>query len=319
MINDLDELRSVLRMRADLAPNPDDMIPATRKLARRRQVRRRAMGLGGAVILTVLALAGTTLLGRTHPVPPMPGGGPLVTPTFPFSVSTLPDSLRLRQTGWVSTGGDPTTQAFSSYSMNFGGSIGPITNQVTIQWLRHEPVLQLGPTDSQSAYTWHGVMGSMANRKDQAVQHWDAIWPVGAQAWIDVTTTSSGVGYYGFPAVIDIVNAITTRPSLPLVPVHVPHLPAGFTVFNWQHSVLGERVQDDVDLCSRLTKSTGEQGCFQVIVGSGDFARARTSSGRVVTRGRQVDAGHWIGVYPAQVSGVDPAELDGLLREASIG
>lgn len=325
MMDDLDELRAVLRERADLAPNPDNLIPVTRKLARCRQMRRRGLGLGGAMVLTALALVSTALLGGTRPAPPtppMPAGGPLVTPMFPFSVGTLPEMLRLEQTGWASTGGDPTTRAFSSYSMDFGGSIGPITNRVTIQWLYHEPLVKLGPDDSQHPATWHGVTGSTAWRQDQAGQHWDAIWPVGAHAWIQVTTTSVGPGWLGLPGVADIVNAVTTTASTPLTTLQIPHLPAGYTVFSWRQTLLPGRVgpvQDDIELCPRPIKSTRAQACFEVLAAPGDFAYARTSSGRAVTRGRQVDATHWVGVYPAQVPGIQPAELNGLLAEASVG
>jgi hypothetical protein len=51
-----------------------------------------------------------------------------------------------------------------------------------------------------------------------------------------------------------------------------------------------------------------------------------TSYGQPVTKGRQIDADNWVGVYPGpafgdpwRIPGVDPAELNGLLQETSVG
>ncbi|HEY0804627.1 MAG TPA: hypothetical protein VGD84_06170 [Pseudonocardiaceae bacterium] len=322
MINDtddLDELRAVLRMRADLAPNPDDLIPATRKLARRRRIRRRGMVLSGVVVATALALIGASLLGRPSK-PVEPAGGPLVVPAFPFTVGTLPAGLR--PTGWESIGSTLTMQPFASHVMTFAGP----DDQLTVQSTNYDPALVDQPTGTATESTFL-VHGTLATLKSSAGHSWHISWPVGPLAWTDVIVAGDGNSQIHETDIAAIANAITTTPSTPLAGLDIPHLPVGFTAFSWLHSVTPRRAEDEVELCPSLTKSTDEQGCFSVITGHGSVAQATTPLGQPLTERHQIDADHWVGVYPApifggnvaRIIGVVQAELRGMLQEASVG
>jgi hypothetical protein len=246
----------------------------------------------------------------------MPAGGQLVQPAFPFTVGALPDGLE--PAGWESIGDAMAVRPFASHQLGF---VGP-HDQLGVAWVNRDPsssmVDRAGAVISGPSFTVHGVTATV-KQGTTAGHYWDISWPVGPSAWIEVIANGGNNGQAGWTDMVTIANAITATPSTPPATLAIPHLPLGFAPFSWRHYVPPGQIgpaQDEVELCPRVTSSAG---CFQVIAGHGDVAHATTSSGAAITRGHQIDTTHWVGVYPAQVPGIDAAELNGLLAETSVG
>ena len=238
LLGDTDDLRSLLRSRAALAPHPDDLIPATRPLARRRRQRRRGALFGGVVVLTVLALIGATML-RSVEASVTPSGPPLVPPVFPFSVGPLPDGLVLER--WTSLGGDIPRNAFTLDTMNFSG---PDTH-VIVEWTNYDPALTVTPQSvPRTTVTVHGVAGVAVGLNGQLSS---VSWPAGPLRWINVATDSPHA--VPEPTLLAIAAAVTARPSSPPTTFDIAHLPPGLRAVSWQHDQQGGVIDDSVELC----------------------------------------------------------------------
>jgi hypothetical protein len=327
MIDDFEELRTVLAMRADLAPDPDDLIRTTRKLAQRRQIRRRGAALGGVVVLTVLALIGTSMLGRTHerpakPVPPVPVGGPLIPPVFPFTVGALPYGLQ--PADWTSVGSDLTTQPLAADSMDFTSA----HDQISVQWRDADPALVDDPTDTTVGPTPYIVHGQVVRvRHGQSTDHyWDLSWPVTDRNWIEIIAGGDAHSQIREQDMATIANAVDIAPSAPLATLAIPHVPVGFTAFSWQHGVSSSQPgsgYDEVEFCPRvMPHSSDESRCFRVDTGHGTFDPADyipltgVNSNAVVVH-RQIDGDRWVQIVAPPASGLSAATLDYLMRETT--
>lgn len=311
LLGDTDDLRSLLRSRAALAPNPDDLLPATRPLARRRRLRRRGALFGGVVVLTTLALLGTTLLGSVD-APITPSGPPLIPPAFPFSVGQLPDGLV--PTGWFSTGSDLTLQPFAMDYLDF---TGPGVH-VSVQWENFDPALTVIPTaPTPTPATVHGAPAVVVT--DPTGEFASVSWPAAPERWFAVDMQAQTV--IGESTLLAVADAVTATPGSPPTTLDIAHLPAGFEAFSWQQDRRGG-VSDYVELCpTTMTKATGRKDCFTVVASNGSQTIQRAFFGNLVRiqHVRRIRGDVWAGVYPDQPVGISAAELDGLLREVSVG
>jgi len=311
LFGDTDDLRAILHSRAALAPNPDDLIPAVRPLARRRRLRRRGALFGGVVVLTTLALIGATML-RSVEAPVIPSGPPLLPPAFPFSVGNLPDGLV--PTGWLSTGSDLTLQPFDRDSMDFTGPRA----HATVQYVNFDPALTLIPTSQTSTLAAvHGAPAVVVT--DPTGEFASVSWPAAPGRWFAVDMQAQSV--IGEPAVLAVADAVTATPSSPPTTLDIAHLPAGFRAFSWQQDKRAG-VDDDVELCpTTMTKASGEKSCFTVVASNGSQTIKRAFFGNFtqVRNVRRIGSRGWAGVYPDHPAGISSAEIDGLLREVSVG
>jgi hypothetical protein len=304
MTHDLDQLRAVLRDRAALAPSADDLLPRTRQLARRRQVRRRAGLVTGVVVVTALALVGATVFGTPPPrhdptaIRPDPTERLVTPPTLPFTVGALPAGLRWG--GW-----DVILKPLSPIHALFTGP-----QEVVNVDLLDRDLAGLYPGVHRT-FTVHGVTATIAG--DAPANHfWAVTWPVGRGHWIYLTVTADSASGLSESDLISLVGAITTKPGIAPTALRIRYVPPGFTLFSWHHSDRPDAglAEDDVELCATA------QNCVVVLAGYGNLAGAKTLDGNPITVGRQYDSGHWIGVY---APGADPAVLNHILQEVSLG
>jgi len=315
MLGDTDDLRSVLRSRAALAPNPDDLIPATRPLARRRRRRRRGVLLGGVVVLTTLALLSTALL-RSIEAPVTPAGQPLHPPVFPFTVGPLPDGMV--PTGWQSMGSDLTFQSFTRDSMDFTGPHA----HATVEWVTFDPALTVQPSGgfSETRTTVHGTAATFLT--DPTGHYLSLSWPTGVpERWFDVEVQAVTPNPIGESTALAIADAVTAQPSGPPTTLDIAYRPVGFRAFGWLHDTR-DGVTDYVELCpTTMTTSSGESSCFTVIASDGSQTIMRAFFGNFaqIHRVRRVHGDVWVGVYPDRPAGISTAEIDVLLWAVSVG
>lgn len=313
MSDELD-LRAVLRSRAAMAPDPDTVIGDVRRLARRRQIRRRVALGGGVLVLTALVLAATTLLGRsTAPIEPIePAGDPVVGPTFPFSVSPVLDGLRL--SGWTSDGNPTTGQSYWSNSLAFDTA----TEQVQVQLDDADPTLLDTPT-GDAHWSPAQVHGGPASVFLQSPSYWRVAWQVGQTSWLDVLVSTPGSTLPTEQHVLAIADAVTMTPTTPQTTLRIPHAPVGFRAFGWLHGGLGGQPDvNEVELCPRVMIAGDEGSCFHVASGDGPAADARSYMRQRVSHVRQIDPTRWVGIVETQVPGLDAAQVAGLLRSMSL-
>lgn len=256
MTHDLDQLRAVLRDRAALAPSTDDLLPRTRQLVHRRQVRRRVGLVAGVVAITALALIGTETFGSlahnrsadqpTRPLPP---------PTLPFSVGSVPAGYWLNS--WYLGDAYNEVQYFTGQSPQV----------LTIQEQDFDPATTIQLTArTQTTVQGHPAVSAVMTGDARQWLSWEA----GPGTWIVITEPQPQLSPAGLAAVADSVSLTPT--ALP-VPVHITNVPADLEVDYW-HGVRQPNTDDvDVVLCPAgrtPSDSTGTgNGCVQVHEGTG--------------------------------------------------
>jgi hypothetical protein len=300
MTHDLDQLRAVLRDRAALAPSTDDLLPQTRRLVHRRQVRRRVGLVAGVVAITALALVGTEMFGSlAHNRSADQPTRLLPTPTLPFSVGSVPAGYWLNS--WNLEAGDDYVQYFTGQSPQV----------LTIQELDLDPATTIQLTGrTQTTVQGHpAVFGVMPGDARQWLS-----WEAGPGTWIVVTEPQPQLSPAGLAAV---ANSVSLIPTILPVPVRTISVPADLEVNYW-HGVRQPNT-DDVDmLLCPAGRTPSDDGCVQVHEGTGAAPKnpfqsslptvsvnsdpvtltprgllpVTSDNGRVVTR--QVDSTHWV-------------------------
>jgi hypothetical protein len=301
MTTDLDKLRAVLRERAALAPSVDDLLPRTRRLVHRRQVRRRVGLVAGVVATTVLALIGTEMFGGlAHNRSAEQPARPLPPPTLPFSVGSVPAGYWLNS--WYLGNAYSEVQYFTGQSPQV----------LTIQEQDFDPATTIQLT-ARTRTTVHGRPAVSAVVQSDARQ-WLS-WEAGPGNWIVVTEPQLATA-----SLAAVADSISLTPTTLPVPLRITSVPADLEVNYW-HGVR-QPTTDDVDvlLCPVDLPPVGAaspNGCVQVHEGTGAAPRnpfqsslptvsvnsdpvtmsprnllpVTSDNGRVVTR--QVDSTRW--------------------------
>jgi hypothetical protein len=197
-MNELDDLRAVLRARADLAPDSDGIVPATHQRVRMRRARRRTVALAGVVVATVAGLAAVSLI-RFGPA--NSAATPPLTPSLPFTVGHLPPGYQL----------DMWRIQSQSASVDYRSG-----SELDIQ-IQELPV---HPADTAPQNAIQGQRGVVITRVTRQV---------GPSRWIAVAATAAVTQQ----TVQEVADSVTTRPSTPPSLLHVGHVPPGFTVQLW--------------------------------------------------------------------------------------
>ena len=321
MMDDLDELRTVLAMRADLAPNPDDLIPATRKLARRRQVRRRGMLLGGVVVLTTLALVGAGQFGNLlpHNRSATQPGPPLAPPTLPFTVGDVPNGYWLNT--WYASDGLNNVQFFSGQSRQV----------MDFQSTDYDPSLNTHHPTSVTVNSHPAVLGIMSDNVFQQVS-----WQATPGMWMAVSAPMDTIAQ---SQLLVSAESVSLTPTTEAAALHIASLPDRLTVNDWFGAFQPTTADVTVTLCPPGVPGAGASSqCVDVHMGTGakpridylgplpnsidstpvvltptNIAPVITMDGHVVTR--QVDSTHWVAVMSTSAS---PALLLRLATAATV-
>ncbi|HVV18389.1 MAG TPA: hypothetical protein VHF06_03075 [Pseudonocardiaceae bacterium] len=249
-MNELDGLRDVLSRRADLAPDPDTVLPAVHRKIRRRRNRRRAAGVAGAVAVTVAGLTvASTLLHSPTTTSALTVATPLGRPIMPFTVSHPPAGYR--EIGWAYDAG-----VWTADYQDANGS--PIVE------------VQVGGTDSTYGVTGgtdvelHGLRATFGHRQDEPVVAWRQ---PGSGEWVSVTGQGATVAE---DTVLAFARSVSFTRSAPRSMMRLDEVPSGWGVQTWaaQWNSLPDETAvlcptdlpgDTTDPCVRVTVGTVSQ------------------------------------------------------------
>jgi hypothetical protein len=310
MTPDLDQLRAVLRERAALAPSTDELLPRTRVLVHRRQMRRRVGLVAGVVAVTALALVGAGMFGDlAHNRSAAQLTRPLPAPTLPFSVGSVPTGYWLNS--WYLGDAYSEVQYFTGQSPQV----------LTIQEQGFDPAKSIQLT-ARTQTTVHGRPAVSATVQSDARQ-WLS-WEAGPGNWILITEPQLATA-----SLSAVADSVSLTPSTLPVPLHITSVPADLEVNYW----LGVRqpTTDDVDVllcpvdmppsgaakpnvCVQVHEGTGAapknpfQSNLPVISANSDpvtltprnLLPVTSDNGRVVTR--QVDSTRWVAATSVSAS-----------------
>lgn len=334
--SELGGLRTVLRERADLAPDATTILGRTHTLVRRRRARRRTAGLLGAVLVTIGGLSTAALL--THDNGPnmvavgapevhavAPAVNPVIPPTMPFTVGAVPAGYSV-DTWTVSPTGPDTVQLAGKNDFQ----------TIVVSWSDSDPALQESQVSQTTVHGHAAVIGSIPQQPSMR----RISWPVPGGHWLGVIGNVPVVGEQNLRLV---AGSITLRPSVMPVNLHLKPVPAAIAnVAEWNGGNMPPAL-DEAVLCQAGVTDPNSKGCVSVQLSTGTrptsvlgpfkpgnlrgplpsvalhvvtvqgmtlYVTDRTgmATGGVVVR--QIDAGHWVSVTSAG------ADLDTLYRVA---
>lgn len=223
-MNDLDELRAVLRARADLAPDLSDVVPATHERVRRRRSQQRTAALAGVVVATVAGLTTASLL-RAGPAP---SAASLVSPAMPFTVGYVPAGYHM--TSWRTEAG-----RFSEVDYQLGTTPDAISVE--------QGPNDFAPTQAQPT-TVRGRPAKLSPSSINGLMGTGLTWQAGPGRYF-LVSVAAGVSESTLRAVADSVATTPVRlPSL----LRISPLPPGFTVVSWVSTWSSGR-QEEIELC----------------------------------------------------------------------
>jgi hypothetical protein len=232
-MNELDDLRAVLRARADLTPDPDALLPAIHEQVRGRRTRLRTAALAGVVVATVGGLAAASLI---HFGPANSAATPQLRASLPFTVGHVPAGYQMLS--WRTESGE-----FSEVDYQSG-----TTSAINVEE---------APNDFASAQgrrtTVHGVPAVLNESPTTGPKGEQLVWSAGPGRSLSVSV-SEGVSESILYAVAD---SVTTTPSEPPSMILIRTVPAGLTLEAWV-SVWNPR-SEQVTLCPPATPYTSGQ------------------------------------------------------------
>jgi hypothetical protein len=276
MTTDLDQLRALLEQRAELAPDPNSMLPTTHRLIERRRARRRASAIGGLATATVLALITVSVVEQRNapadqdtvaPATAQLTGPALVGPTVPFTVSRTFAGQSLRNVG---TGPDPSGAPAGNVQY-FTPGTGP--GLLLIGWRSTEftsdDIVDQTPTTAGGLPATVGIIAGSPALRVLTWQPRPGLW-----LWIQGDAAQNST-----EALQHLADQLDLRPSIPPTILHLPNLPAGYRLTTWgaSYGSVDSRdwEQDQIELCPSSQAFSAGRQCIDLAIATGGVPLAR--------------------------------------------